>query len=54
MPLPKTSSVKAIMHFLKREKPSMPQKQRVAVALSQARKHGAKIPKRKSKSRRKS
>lgn len=33
------------MHFLKKEKPSMPQKQKVAIALETARRHGADIPK---------
>lgn len=35
------------MRFLKNETPGMPQKQKVAVALSVARKAGVKIPKKK-------
>ena len=49
MPLPKSSDPGKIIRFLKREKPGMPQKQRIAIALSQARKSGAKISKKKSK-----
>lgn len=44
MPLPKTSSVGTVMRFLKKENPSMPAKQKVAISLNQAREHGAKIP----------
>lgn len=47
MPLPKTQKVETLIRMLKHEKPDMPQKQRVAIALSQARKAGAKIPKKK-------
>ena len=43
MPLPKTSDVGKIMGQLK-EEGGRPRKQMVAIALSQARKHGAKIP----------
>lgn len=45
MPLPKTKSVGKIMRKLKKEKPGMKRKQKVAIALSQARRHGASIPK---------
>lgn len=47
MPLPKTKDVGKIIRFLKKEKSGMSSKQRVAIALSQARKSGAKIPKKK-------
>jgi len=43
MPLPKSASVEKIMHKLKEE--DMPHRQKVAIALSQARKYGADIPK---------
>lgn len=49
MPLPKTKDVSRLMHFLAKDKPEWPEKQRVAVALSQARKSGAKIPSKKKK-----
>lgn len=39
MPLPKTADIGKIMRFLKREKPGMPRKQKIAIALSQARKY---------------
>ncbi|MCX7716494.1 MAG: hypothetical protein N2Z73_03665 [Endomicrobia bacterium] len=39
MPLPKTTDVGKIIRFLKREKPSMPKKQMLAIALSQVRKY---------------
>jgi hypothetical protein len=35
MPLPKTKDVGKVMRFLKAEKPNMPQKQKIAIALSQ-------------------
>jgi len=44
MPLPKTQDVGKIMHELK-EGRKRPQKQRIAIALSHARKMGADIPK---------
>jgi hypothetical protein len=44
MPLPKTQNVGKVMHFLKKEKSGMPQKQKVAISLNQSRKHGADIP----------
>lgn len=44
MPLPNTKDVSELMSFLAKDKPDWPQKQRVAVALSQARRSGAKIP----------
>lgn len=47
-PLPKTSSVKKIMRKLKGER-KYGKKQKIAIALTQARKHGAKIPKKKKK-----
>ena len=42
MPLPKTQDVGKMMHAMKGE--DMPHKQKVAIALSQAKKAGAKIP----------
>lgn len=45
MPLPKTKDPGKIIRFLKKDRPGMSRKQRVAIALSQARKSGAKIPK---------
>ena len=46
MPLPKTTKVGKIVSFLKRKgERKRPQKQIVAIALAQARKSGAKIPK---------
>lgn len=33
------------MRFLKKDKPGMSRKQKIAISLNQARKHGAKIPK---------
>ena len=47
MPIPKTQDVGKTIKFLKKEKPGMPQKQKVAIALSVAREAGAKIPKKK-------
>lgn len=44
MPLPRTSDVGAIMRELKTGK-KRPRRQMVAIALSQARKYGADIPK---------
>ena len=44
MPLPKTQNVETLIRMLKKEKPNMPKKQRLAIALTQARKAGAKIP----------
>ena len=49
MPLPKTQSVGKVMRFLKKDKPGMPEKQKVAISLSQARKAGADIPNPKEK-----
>lgn len=49
MPLPKTQSVSKLIKFLKKEKPSMPHDQMVAIALERARKAGAKIKKPKKK-----
>ena len=43
MPIPKTRDIGKIMRFLKKEKPSMSQKRRLAIALSTARKAGKKI-----------
>lgn len=45
MPLLKTKDVGKLIRFLKKDKPSMDPKQRIAIAISQARKSGAKIPK---------
>ena len=44
MPIPKTRNVGSTIKFLKREKPSLPQKQKVAIGLDIARKAGAKLP----------
>jgi len=49
MPLPETSDVGKIMDFLKKDSPNMSRKQKIAISLSQARKHGAKIKKPKGK-----
>lgn len=45
MPIPKTRDVGKTIRFLKKEKPGMPHKQKVAIALSTARAAGANIPK---------
>lgn len=45
MPLPRTSDVGAIISELNKSKTKRPRKQKVAIALSQARKFGAKIKK---------
>lgn len=39
MPLPKTSDVGKIYSFLKKESKSMPRKQKIAIALNQARRY---------------
>ena len=52
MPLPETKSVGKLMRFLKKEKPGMPKKQKIAISLNQARKAGANIPLRKEVARR--
>lgn len=44
MPLPKSKNVGTVMHKLNAEKPGMPQKQKVAIALNVAREAGAPIP----------
>ena len=49
MPLPKSKDPGKTIKKLNKEKPSMPRKQKVAIALSQARKAGANIPKKKVK-----
>jgi len=49
MPLPKTQDVGKIMHELKHKGKKRPQKQRVAIALSHARKMGANIPEKPAK-----
>lgn len=36
MPFPKTKDVGLIMDFLKKEKPEMPKKQKIAIALTKA------------------
>jgi len=47
MPIPKTRDVGKTIKFLKKEKPSMPKKQKLAIALETARSAGAKIPQKK-------
>ena len=47
MPIPKTRKVGKTIKFLKKEKPGMPQEQKVAIALDIARKAGKKIPRKK-------
>lgn len=54
MPLPKTKKVGKVIKKLKKEKPSMSKKQKVAIALSVARKAGADIPKKKGNPSKKS
>jgi Family of unknown function (DUF6496) len=50
MPLDKGKSKKAVSKNIKTEmEHGKPQKQAIAIALSEARKHGAKIPKKKGK-----
>ena len=44
MPIPKTKDVGSTIKFLKREKPGMPSKQKLAIALETARRSGADIP----------
>ena len=44
MPIPITRDVGTIIRFLKKEKPDMPRKQKIAIALNQARGAGADIP----------
>ncbi|HDP36493.1 MAG TPA: hypothetical protein ENN27_01285 [Candidatus Atribacteria bacterium] len=51
MPLPVTRNIGVIMRYIKKEHPEWSRKQQLAVALSQARKAGAKILKKKRKSR---
>lgn len=43
MPIPKTTNVGKTIRFLKKEKPGMKRKQRIAIALETARRAGAKI-----------
>ena len=45
MPIPKTRNVGSTIKFLHREKPEMPQRQKVAIGLNIAREAGANIPK---------
>lgn len=40
MPFPKSSNVGTLMDFLNKDKPEMGRKQKVAIALSEARKNG--------------
>lgn len=49
MPFPKTKDVSRLVKFLSKEKPNMPHKQVLAIALQKAREAGAKIPKKKGK-----
>lgn len=48
MPIPKTKDVGKIIRFLKKDKPDMPDNQRVAIALETARKSGKKVKKKKN------
>ena len=43
MPIPETKDVGKTISFLKTEKPGMPKKQKIAIALDVARRSGAKI-----------
>lgn len=45
MPLPKSKDPGKTIKKLNAEKPGMPRKQKIAIALNQARKAGANIPK---------
>ena len=49
MPLPKTKDVSRLIRFLKKEKPTMKSKQRIAIALEKARESGAHIKRKKKK-----
>jgi hypothetical protein len=49
MPLPRTTNVGTIVSFLKKEHPEWSKAQVTAVALEQARKSGADIPKKEKK-----
>ncbi len=51
MPLPKTKDVGRLIRFLKKEKPTMKPKQRIAIAIEKARESGAHIKKKKRKKR---
>jgi hypothetical protein len=51
MPIPKTRDVGKTIKFLKKDKPGMPRKQRVAIALETARRSGAKIARKTLKKR---
>jgi len=51
MPIPKSKDVGKTMRFLKGDKPNMPHKQKVAIALSTAREAGASIAKKAKKLR---
>lgn len=43
MPIPPTTGVGKTISFLKKEKPGMPRKQKIAISLDVARRSGAKI-----------
>ena len=43
MPIPKTRDVGKTIRFLKRDKPGMPAKQRLAIALNTSRRSGSSI-----------
>lgn len=53
MPFPKTRDMGKVIRFIKREHPEWPHDKAVAAALNQARKSGAKIPKKKKVGKRK-
>ena len=49
MPLPKTKNIGTIIKELNQSKTKRPMKQKIAIALNQARKSGANIPKKKKR-----
>jgi len=51
MPIPITRNVGKTMRFLKKDKPGMPRKQKIAISLSIARKAGKRIPKKRAAKR---
>ena len=49
MPIPPTADVGELIRFFRKDHPEWPRKQVIAAALNTARRHGAKIPKRRKK-----